>query len=332
MSFSSQTKNQISQLISHNHCCQMAEFLALTKTDGVISINSSVGVTLKIVTENVAVAKKIFKLTKELFDRPGEVTVFRKNRLKKNNVYTVEIPPQPGVDEIMIHLGLKDRDGRWNNRFRGSFPSEVLQKDCCKRAYLRGAFLGSGSMNNPEGAYHLEIVSSYQSHAEEMRKLLEHFGIHAKICLRKNKYVLYLKDGDQIVEFLTHIGAHQALLAFENERIRKDLCNNINRQRNFDMANVNKTVAASEQQRRAIEIIEEKMGLDKLPKHLQDVAELRMEYPEMGLAELAEMADESISKSGIRHRLKKLQSIADELLVNAGQEPVFSPMEKHDTK
>ncbi|HIZ77184.1 MAG TPA: DNA-binding protein WhiA [Firmicutes bacterium] len=332
MSFSSQTKNQISQLISHNHCCQMAEFLALTKTDGVISINSSVGVTLKIVTENVAVAKKIFKLTKELFDRPGEVTVFRKNRLKKNNVYTVEIPPQPGVDEIMIHLGLKDRDGRWNNRFRGSFPSEVLQKDCCKRAYLRGAFLGSGSMNNPEGAYHLEIVSSYQPHAEEMRKLLEHFGIHAKICLRKNKYVLYLKDGDQIVEFLTHIGAHQALLAFENERIRKDLCNNINRQRNFDMANVNKTVAASEQQRRAIEIIEEKMGLDKLPKHLQDVAELRMEYPEMGLAELAEMADESISKSGIRHRLKKLQSIADELLVNAGQEPVFSPMEKHDTK
>ena len=161
--------------------------------------------------------KRSFKLTKELFDRPGEVTVFRKNRLKKNNVYTVEIPPQPGVDEIMIHLGLKDRDGRWNNRFRGSFPSEVLQKDCCKRAYLRGAFLGSGSMNNPEGAYHLEIVSSYQSHAEEMRKLLDHFGIHAKICLRKNKYVLYLKDGDQIVEFLTHIGAHQALLAFENE-------------------------------------------------------------------------------------------------------------------
>ena len=330
MSFSSQTKNQISQLISHNHCCQMAEFLALTKTDGTISINGSVGVTLKIVTENVAVAKKIFKLTKELFDRPGEVTVFRKNRLKKNNVYTVEIPPQPGVDEIMMHLGLKDEEGRWNNNFRSSFPRDALKKDCCKRAYLRGAFLGSGSVNNPEGAYHLEIVSSYEAHAEEMKKLLEDFDIHAKICLRKNKYVLYLKDGDQIVEFLTHIGAHQALLAFENERIRKDLCNNINRQRNFDMANVNKTIAASEQQRRAIEVIAREMGLNKLPPHLRDVAELRMEYPEVGLAELAEYSNDSISKSGVRHRLKKIQTIADELLEASGKEPLTPRKRKNE--
>ena len=156
--------------------------------------------------------------------------------------------------------------------------------------------MGSGSMNNPEGAYHLEIVSSYQSHAEEMRKLLRPFWHSCENLSSEKQICFILERWRPDCGILDTLAPIKRCWLLKNERIRKDLCNNINRQRNFDMANVNKTVAASEQQRRAIEIIEEKNGFDKLPKPLQDVAELRMEYPEMGLAELAEMADESISK------------------------------------
>lgn len=312
MSFASQTKIQISQQISANRCCQLAEFLALTKTDGSISISAE-GVILSIVTENVAVAKKIFKLTKALFARPGQVTVYRKNRFKKNNIYAVKIPPQPDVDVIFVHLGLMDEKGGWSIRFRDRFPADVLQKDCCKRAYLRGAFLGSGSVNNPEGSYHMEIVCQVGSHAKELQKLMSEFDIHAGICMRKSQYVVYLKDGEQIVEFLQQIGAHQALFAFENERIRKELCNNINRQENFDMANTDKIVNASLEQRRAIELIEKKMGLEQLSPRLLEIAELRKNNPESSFLELAEMVDPPISKSGVRHRMRKIQEIAEKL-------------------
>ncbi|MDO4542324.1 MAG: DNA-binding protein WhiA [Bacillota bacterium] len=313
MSFSSQTKMQLAQINTANRCCQLAEFLALTKTDGTISINSTKGITLSIVTENVAVAKKIFKLTKLLFERPGEVTVYRKNRLKKNKIYSVEIPPQSGVDEIFVHLGLMDSQGRWQNGFREGFPEEALKKNCCKRAYIRGAFLGSGSVNNPEGSYHMEIVCSNTGHARSLQALLRDFDVNARICQRKSQYVLYLKDGEQIAEFLKLIGANQALFAYENERIRKELCNKVNRQENFDLANTDKIVNASLEQRKAIEKIAAAVGLKKLPPKLRQVAELRLENPQSSLGDLAEMLDPPISKSGVRHRLKKLQEMADKI-------------------
>lgn len=313
MSFSSQTKIQISQMNTANRCCQLAEFLALTKTDGTISINSTKGITLSIVTENVAVAKKIFKLSKVLFERPGEVTVYRKNRLKKNKIYAVEIPPQSGVDDIFVHLGLMDGEGHWRNNFRDGFPREALKKDCCKRAYLRGAFLGSGSVNNPEKSYHMEIVCSTLAHARELQGLLADFQINARICQRKGQYVLYLKDGDQIVEFLGLIGAHQALFAFENERIRKELYNNVNRQENFDLANMERIVNTSLVQRQAIDKIDKSIGLDKLPPRLREIALLRLENPQSSLEDLAKMVEPPISKSGVRHRLRKIQEMAEDL-------------------
>lgn len=313
MSFSSQTKIQLAQIQTANRCCQLAEFLALTKTDGTISINSTKGVTLSIVTENVAVAKKIFKLTKLLFERPGEVTVYRKNRLGKNKIYSVEIPPQQGVDEVFVHLGLMDVQGRWRNNFREGFPTEALKKTCCKRAYLRGAFLGSGSVNNPESSYHMEIVCSNSGHARELQALLKTFQVNARICQRKSQYVLYLKDAEQIVEFLNLIGAHQALFAYENERIRKDLCNKVNRQENFDLANTDKIVNASLEQRQAIEKIANTLGLEKLPPRLREIAELRLENPQSSLGDLGEMVQPPITKSGVRHRLKKIQELSEEL-------------------
>ncbi len=313
MSFSSNTKNQLAKQFSHNTCCQLAEFLALTKMDGTISFNRKKGVSLYITTENPAVARKIFKLTKAIFETPGELLVYKKNRLKKNNIYEICIPPQVRMEEIFVALNLMDENREWNTQFRDSFPWEHVKKDCCKRAYLRGAFLGGGSVNDPEGAYHMEIVSSRATQAEAMQKLLADFDIHAKICQRKNVHVLYLKDGPQIVEFLNHIGAHQALLSFENTRIVKEIHNKINRQSNFDMANVNKIAHSALEQKMAIDLIKEKIGLDNLSPRLQEIAELRLENMGMGLNELAQLTDPPVSKSGANHRLKKLMKIAENL-------------------
>ena len=313
MSFSSLTKNQISQRISTNRCCQMAEFLALTKSDGTISIHGRDGLALAITTENTAVAKKIFKLAKELFRDPGRLLIYKNTRLKKNNRYEIRIPYQDDVKDVFIRLGIMDETGAWSDFGKGVFPMDSLTKDCCKRSYLRGAFLGSGSVNNPEGAYHLEIVTPYKEHAEAMQKLTADFKIDARICKRKNQYVLYLKNADQIVEFLINIGAHQALLSFENERIKKGIYNNINRQRNFDLANLEKTVTSSVEQVQAIRKIEELRGLDSLSPSLQEAAVLRKENPDLSLTELAALADPPVGKSGMSHRLKKLREIAEDL-------------------
>ena len=313
MSFSSETKKQISQRISGSACCQMAEFLALTKTDGTIGIHGRDGLVLAVTTENAAVAKKIYKLSKELFAEPGRLLVYKNTRLKKNNRYEIRIPYQEDVKDLFIRLGIMHPDGSWGDLSKNVFPFDSVKKDCCKRSYLRGAFLGSGSVNNPEGAYHLEIVSPYKEHVEAMQGLMEDFGIHGKICLRKNQYVLYLKNADQISEFLLKIGAHQALLTFESERVRKEMFNNINRQRNFDMANVEKTVASAMSQTQAIRRIEETIGIDSLSPALKEAAVLRKENPDLSLAELAALADPPVGKSGMNHRLKKLREIAENL-------------------
>ncbi len=313
MSFSSTTKNQLAKQLSHRNCCQMAEFLALTKMDGTISFNRRKGVSLCIETENPAVARKIFKLTKAIFDTPGKLLVYKKSRLKKNNIYEICVPPQDRMENVFIALGLMDEERVWNAQFRDSFPWDYVEKDCCKRAYLRGAFLGGGSVNDPEGTYHMEIVTSQPSQAEAMQKILADFGIQAKICQRKNVHVLYLKDSPQIVEFLNHIGAHQALLSFENTRIVKEIHNRINRQRNFDLANVNKTAKSALAQKMAIERIAAKVGLESLAPHLREIAALRLENMGMGLEELARLTDPPIGKSGVNHRLKKLMEIAEEL-------------------
>lgn len=313
MSFSSETKKQISQRISGSFCCQMAEFLALTKTDGTIGIHGRDGLVLAVTTENAAVAKKIYKLSKELFSEPGKLLVYKNNRFKKNNRYEIRIPYQEDVKDIFVRLGIMNPDGSWGDLSKNVFPFDSVQKDCCKRSYLRGAFLGSGSVNNPEGTYHLEIVTPYPEHAEAMRQLMEDFGIQGKICVRKNQYVLYLKNADQISEFLLQIGAHQALLSFESERVRKEMFNRINRQRNFDMANLDKTVSSSMAQVDAIRKIEEAIGLDSLTPALREAAELRLDNPDLCLADLAMLADPPVGKSGMNHRLKKLREIAENL-------------------
>lgn len=313
MSFASETKKNLSRQISHNRCCQMAEFVALMKCDGTIRIGGNRTVSLVVASRNPAVAGKIFRLAKEIFDDPGQIASYRKTTLKKQKIYEVVIPVQERMESLFDAMGLTGGDRRWQGDFRDDFPWALVQKECCKRSYLRGAFLGCGSVNSPDGSYHLELACDRQSHALALQQMIGELGMGARHYRRKNQFVVYFKDGEQIAEFLSQIGAHSARLSFENQRITKEIYNNINRKNNFDMANVDKTIRSSMQQRQAIERIDATIGLKKLPDGLREVAELRLQYPEGTLAELAALFDPPLSKSGVSHRLKKLLKIAEDL-------------------
>jgi len=192
---------------------------------------------------------------------------------------------------------------------------ELLKHNCCKRAYLRGAFLAGGSVNNPDSAsYHLEIVSTYHDHSEALCRLMNDFHLHAKMIERKKGYVVYIKEGDKIGEFLNIIGAHPSLLRFENVRIMKDMRNSVNRLVNCETANLNKTIQAAMRQIENIRLIDQEIGLNQLPDRLREVAEARLKYPEVNLAELGQLLPSGkVSKSAINHRLRKLDEIARQL-------------------
>lgn len=319
------TKNELARVVGPRLCCKTSELAALIKMDGSLQINDR-KVTLSIANHNAAVARKVIKLSKDLFGIQTEVLVKKKVRLHKNNVYMVRIPPQPELKKMLVKLGMLNDNGS----FQEDMPEELLQKECCRRSYLRGIFLGGGSVNNPGGTYHLEIITGDGRHAEAISGLLQQFGLPARISSRKQWYVVYLKDSEQIVECLNIMGAHTALLEYENTRIYKDMRNKVNRLVNCETANLDKTIDAAMRQSENIRVIAGSIGIEKLPHSLREVAELRLHYPDASLKELGEMMDPPLGKSGVNHRLRKLDKIAEKL--NSGalfSVPVKSGRNRH---
>lgn len=309
MSFSAVTKNELARVMGRRSCCRLAELAALVKMDGSIQISGGRQLSLNIITENAAVARKIFSLVKSLFGLQTEVLVQRKTRLKKNNVYLVRFPPQQGMNEILKRLGMLDPAGR----LKDITPHGLLRRDCCRRAYLRGVFLGGGSVNSPEGTYHLEIVTGNEKFAEVISKLMNKYHLDARVSRRKNWNVVYLKESEHIVSFLNIIGAHSALLNFENARIYKDMRNKVNRLVNCETANLNKTVNAAVRQIENIELIRDTVGLEKIPESLKETAEIRLKYPDACLKELGNLMQPPLGKSGVNHRLRKIEELAEKI-------------------
>ncbi|MEW6066572.1 MAG: DNA-binding protein WhiA [Bacillota bacterium] len=310
MSFSAVTKNELARVVGGKNCCRLAELAALIKMDGSVQISGQKKLSLNIVTENAAVARKIFKLLKNLFGLSTEILVQRKVRLRKNNVYLVRIPSQAGIEQILKALGIGEGGFAFTEE---GIVKDLIVKDCCRRAYLRGAFLGGGSVNNPEGTYHLEIITDNLKHARDLAGLMQTFNLPAKVSPRKNWYVVYLKGSEQIVECLNHMGAHGAQLDFENARIYKDMRNQVNRLVNCETANLNKTVTAAVRQLEIIKYLVDTIGLDKLPKPLRETAELRLRHPDASLKELGELWDPPVGKSGVNHRMRKLERLAEKV-------------------
>lgn len=305
VSFSSDVKNELARVTGENNCCFTAELAALMRMGGTMVIGGNRNLGINFSTENAAVARKVLVLSKRGFDLKTEVVVTRGRRLKKNNSYHVRVVPSPVVTSLLSSLGIMNSEG-----INAGKDSGLLRRACCRRAYLRGAFLGGGSVNKPEGDYHLELVTSNQDFAKMLSRILKSFRLPAKITDRKQDFIVYLKDGDAITSFLRIIGAHHALLEFENVRVVKDMRNQVNRLVNCETANLQKTVNAAVRQVENIKLIAECMGLEKLPRSLKKTAEMRLNYPEANLQELVELMGGEVSKSGINHRLRKLEQLA----------------------
>lgn len=311
MSFASETKKELTNL-EVKSCCSKAELSALIRMNGSLSFSNR-KLTLDIQTENAAIARRIYTLIKKSYDASVELLVRKKMRLKKNNVYIVRLVDQARV--ILEDLKILNEDFS----FIHDISSELIKKKCCKRSYLRGAFLAGGSINNPEtSSYHVEIFSLYKEHNKALCELMNMFHLNGKTLERKKGFITYLKEAEKITEFLSVIGAHNALLRFEDVRIVRDMRNSVNRLVNCETANLNKTIGAAIRQVENIRLIEEVVGLDTLPEKLREIARLRVDYQDVTLKELGEMVSGGkISKSGINHRLRKIDEIAEKL--RAGQ-------------
>ena len=297
MSFSLKVKNEVCKHIKINKQEAIAELSAIMKVSGTLLFTNK---------------QFNFKILKEHFGIHTEIMIKKNNSLKKNNIYIILISEEEGVKSLLKEVGIiKETINVFSLDY--NIPKNIIECDECRRAYIRGAFLGGGSISNPEKTYHLEFVTHNEDYAKDLSDLINSYNLNSKVIKRKNSYIIYLKEGEQIVDLLNIIGAHASLLELENVRIMKEMRNNVNRLVNCETANLSKTVNAAVRQVESIKFIEREIGLGRLPKNLRDVAELRIKYPDESLRELGKMLNPPVGKSGVNHRLRRIEKIADEL-------------------
>lgn len=306
MSFTTDVKAEVSSNELRS-CCMKAELTALIQMLATMNFTSE-GLQISVHTENANTAKRIWKMLKEAYQVETQLSVLKKMKLKKNNVYVIRVKNK--AMEILRDLEIFTDSGLQEH------PSaKMVKKECCARAYLAGAFLAGGSVNSPSKSnYHLEISTNEESLARFIQKLMLRFDLPAKHIKRRSQEVVYLKASDKISDFLRCIGASEALFTFEDSRIQRDFMNSLTRLDNCELANEMKSMAAGKKQLEDIQWIENYQSIDSLPEKLQHVIAARKEMPEASLVELCDFCEEeygeSISKSGMKHRLSKIKEIA----------------------
>lgn len=312
MSFSGEVKEELSKQLSTARHCQIAELSAIILFCGKIVQGEQGKISLEVRTENSSVIRKYFTLLKKTFNINTDISEKMIGFEKNGGSIVIEICNQDEVTKILSAVKFMDVKGNlvlereWINPI-------LLNNSCCRRAFLRGIYLAIGSMSDPEKSYHLEFVCMKEMQAKKLCNVLNDFGLEAKIVIRKKYYVVYVKEGSCIVDFLNIIEAHVSLMDLENLRILKEMRNSINRRVNCETANITKTVTASSKHLDDIEIIRDQYGLINLPQNLREAAEVRLEYPDATLKELGEYLTPPVGKSGVNHRLRKLSELADRI-------------------
>lgn len=341
MSFSGKVKEELAKQIPAARHCQIAELAAilhfcggyyeeeagtggnLSPTDGQdggdcigknAQKNCEIEKKILIQAENETVIRKCFTLLKKTFNIITDVTPKNPGRAA---AYGIQLSQQEQICQVMQALKFMDGEGRCHD-MREPVSSLLIKNACCQRAFLRGAFLASGSMSDPEKSYHLEIVCTRLAQAEQIREILQGFQVEARIVQRKKYQIVYLKDGTGIADFLNIVEAHISLMQFENYRILKEMRNSVNRRVNCETANISKTVNASTRQVDDILLLQQKYGFDKLPESLREMAEVRLTYPDAPLRELGGYLNPPVGKSGVNHRLRKLSELAEKVREREG--------------
>lgn len=316
MSFSTDVKQEIIHEICEKPCCAFAELNGMMMVAGSLSLRGMGRYGLSVNTESAGVARYIFTLSKKFLGVQPEIRAMKVSRLGMHSSYSL-VYPEEKVGEILETLRLLD--SRQAFGIRRGISHKIVGRDCCRRAFLRGAFLGGGSLSNPERGYHMEFVAQSQEQAEGIEKILNKYELGAKTVARKAQFVVYLKESEKIITLLTLLGAHQAVCALENVRIIKDMRNSVNRLVNFETANVSKTADAAARQVEAIEYLRDHVGLEHLSAGLRQMAEVRLNHKEATLAELGELMDPPMGKSGVNNRLRRLEAMALQRRGDEGQ-------------
>lgn len=295
MSFSSEVKRELAAQTNASRHCRLAELAAIISYTGKLQVQTG-EVRLLLETDNPTLKEKYEQLLALLFQIEPPTTELQ------------------GEDVLKVLESVKMWD-KQNGCFRDMTTVDglLIQQTCCKRAFIRGAFLASGSMSNPNKSYHFEVVCDTLQQAIQLQNVINYFDVEAKIVSRKKNQIVYVKEGAHIVDLLNVMEAHVALMNLENVRIVKEMRNSVNRQVNCETANISKTVNAAVRQIEDITYIRDKRGLESLPDNLREIALLRLEYPDVALKELGTYLNPPVGKSGVNHRLRKISEIAAEL-------------------
>ena len=312
MSFSSTVKEELSRQLTPARHCQIAEMAAILSLCGRVKISASDHFAIAIHTENLAVARKYFTLLKKTFNINTDVLIRQGLLPARSRTYVVAVREHEDALRVLQAAKLLDANGEIAEDL-SLVHNVIVQNTCCRRAFIRGAFLAAGSISDPEKFYHFEIVCATDAKARQIQSIMATFDIDAKIVIRKRYYVVYIKEGSQIVDILNVMEAHLSLMELENIRILKEMRGNVNRQVNCETANINKTVSAAVKQIEDIEFIRDTVGFESLPDGLAQIAKARLLKPEATLKELGEDLEPPVGKSGVNHRLRKLGEMAEKL-------------------
>jgi len=311
MSFTADVRDELSRLEQKRVCCNKAELSALIRMEGTLSVSGNNQYRIEISTENAQVARRIIRLLRKHYQLKTELT-FRRFILHKTNNYQITIPNQLRLAEVLEELGLAG-----SAYLSGTIAPELVKRDCCAIAYLRGAFLGAGFIANPQGDFHFELRTHTETLARALSDLMARFNLDGRVISRRQTWTVYLKGAEPIIDFLALVGAHKALLETENVRIMKSFRNDVNRRVNAEIANQAKASGAALSQIDDIKVIESMAGLDALPPALKDFARLRLGNPEVSLRELGELSNPPLSKSAVNHRMRRLTDTAQRLRFEA---------------
>ena len=307
MSFTAEVKDELARVAPTCSHCEKATLAALVRIEGKLYLSGPGRYRVEVATDSPPVARLVIKLIHGLYHLKTNLIV-RRSVLHKTPNYLIEVPAQPLLAEALRDMGvLSSKEG-----LEFGIKSSLVEKQCCAAAYLRGAFLGSGFVSNPRGDFHFEITVETEELAKGLVALMEEKGIHARIMQRRNSYMVYLKSGAAILDFLSYTEAYQCALRMEEARVVKSLRNDVNRITNAEIANQAKSANAAVDQLFAIRTVLEAHGLDNLPSALQEYIRLRVKYPDASLKELGERANPPLSKSAVYHRVRRIEQMAAE--------------------
>lgn len=323
MSFSNEVKSEISRRKIYSELEALIELSSILKTNASISLRNAFFY-INFTTENIEVSKRIYKLIDKIYDYEPSIEFVINDNIQKEGLYTIYIEDEKITQALLASSGI-DLYGNYTVEADTLYQRLEGANERKKEAYLRGAFLGAGSIVDPDKGYHLEMIFSKEEDLSFTEKVLKSMQLTPLKSDRKGKFILYFKDSDKISDFLNIIGATNGMLKLENVKAMKDLRNTINRQVNCDTANINKMLKSSSRQVEKILYIKDRYGLKILDRNLQRAAKLRIDHPDLSLRALAEASEDKISKSGLSHRLKKIEEIYDDLVEKETEDNLTNP-------